>query len=224
MVIAAHHEVRFPEFVQVGLTVGPGWQTDIVEFSTGKEQRNQRWEDSRLQADVAKAIQTDAEYDVVLEFFRARRGRFHSFRFKDWSDFRLVQEPTLPAAGDGFNKFFQIVKTYEGISEPPASAAVRPQVRTILKLRGGSGDPIETPDTPGVVVRVNGVVQGSVFTINYNTGLITFDTEPPAGHAVDFTGEFDVPARFDTDRLPGTLEDFNATAVGTLPIKEDNLL
>lgn len=224
MVIAAHHEVRFPEFVQIGLTVGPGFETDIVEFSTGKEQRNQSWEDSRLAADVAKAIQTDDEYDTVLEFFRARRGQFHSFRFKDWSDFRLVQESTVPALGDGFIKVFQITKNYEDVSEPPASTSIRPQLRTILKLRGGTGDPILTLDTPGTVVRVNGIVQVSGFVIDYNLGTITFTVAPTDTHPVDFTGEFDTPSRFDTKRLGATLEDFNATAVGSLPILEVNLL
>ncbi len=224
MVVAAHHEVRFPEFVQVGLTIGPGFETDIVEFASGKEQRNQLWEEARLGADVAKAIQTDDEYATILEFFRARRGKFHSFRFKDWSDFRLVQESTVPAAGDGFEKIFQISMNYEDVSEPPASTSIRPQVRTILKLRGGPGDPIETPDSPGTVVRVNGIVQVSGFTIDYDLGTITFTVAPTDGHPVDFTGEFDVPSRFDTKRLGATLEDFNATAVGSLPIVEVNLL
>ena len=224
MVIAAHHEVRFPEFVQVGLTIGPGWQTDIVEFSTGKEQRNQSWEDTRLAADVAKAIQTDDEYDVILEFFRARRGKFHSFRFKDWSDFRLVDEATVPDDGDGFEQTFQATMNYEDLSEPPASASIRPQVRTILKLRDGPGDPIETPDSPGTLVKLDGIIQVSGFTIDYDLGTIFFTVAPSAGVKVTLTGEFDTPSRFDTDRLGATLNDFNATAVGSLPIMEVNLL
>jgi len=227
------HEVRFPEFIATGAVIGPKWKTGIVEFSTGKEQRNQEWEDSRLVGDVSQAIQEEAEYDVILGFFRARRGKLHGFRFKDWTDYVLFREPTLPALGDGFITDFQIVQNYETISEPPALAAVRIQVRDLIKIRGGAGDPINTVDSPGTVVRVDGSLVTVIFngspsagqvSVNTNTGLLSFGTAPSALDTVDFSGEFDVPMRFDTDRLPGTIDDFNATSVNGLPLIELNLL
>lgn len=231
--MADFHEVRFPEFVAPGARFDPSWKTSVVEFANGKEQRNQEHADSKIFGDVSQPIQTQEEYDVVLDFFRARRGKFHGFRVKDPSDFELFQEPTNPALGDGFITQFQIVQTYEDVSEPPASTAVRPQVRTILKLRGGPGDPIITFDSPGTVVRVAGVSRTVIFSgspvgtevlVDVNTGLLTFATAITNGLAVDFTGEFDTPMRFDTDRLPTTIEDFNALSVGGLPLKELNPL
>lgn len=227
------HEVRFPEFIAVGAVIGPGWKTGIVEFSSGKEQRNQEWEDSRLVGDISHAIQEEAEYDIILQFFRARRGKHHGFRFKDWTDFVLFQEPTFPDVGDGFITEFQITQTNEAISEPPALTAVRPQLRTILKIRGGAGDPINTVDSPGTIVRVNGSSIPVIFngapasgqvSVNTNTGVLTFETAPSNNATVDYTGEFDVPVRFDTDQLPATIEDFNSTSVNGLPILELNLL
>lgn len=229
----AFHEVRFFEFISVGAIIGPRWKTSIVEFATGKEQRNQEHVDSRIVADVSQAIQEEAEYDAILDFYRARRGRLHGFRFKDWTDYTLFREPTNPATGDGFVTQFQIIHTYEDVSEPPASTAVRPQVRNILKLRGGTGDPIVTPDSPGTQVRNNGTLVTIIFSgvpgasevlVDANTGLLTFGTPPSNGNTVDFTGEFDVPMRFDVDRLPATLDDFNATSVNGLPLLELNLL
>lgn len=227
------HEVRFPEFISVGAVVGPRWKTSIVEYATGKEQRNQEHENSRIEADVSQAIQEIAEYDTILGFFRARRGKLHGFRFKDWTDYLLFQEPTNPATGDGFITQFQIIKTYETASEPPTSGSIRPQVRDIIKLRGGTGDPIVTPDTPGVVVRNNGSSVTVIFTgspsnsevlVDVNTGFLTFGLAPSDTNTVDFTGEFDVPMRFDVDRLPTTIEDFNAISVNGLPLIELNLL
>jgi hypothetical protein len=231
--MAAFHEVRFPEFIAVGARFDPSWKTSIVEFASGQEQRNQEHEDSKILGDISKAIQTQEEYDVILDFWRARRGKFHGFRVKDWSDYVLFQEPTNPATGDGFITVFQVVQTYEDVSEPPASTAVRPQVRDIIKLRGGTGDPIETPDSPGTIVRNAGSSVTVVFSgppgasevfVNTNDGTLTFGTAPSNGNAIDFTGEFDVPMRFDTDRLPTVLEDFNALGVNGLPVKELNLL
>ncbi len=230
------HETRFPEIITIGAEIGPDMPIDIVEFASGKEQRNQRHSEFKVFADVAKAIQTDEEYDIVLAFFRARRAMLHGFRWKDWSDFRCIQEPALPTVGDGFLDDFQIVKNYEEIAEPPASAAIRIQVRQLFKIRGstnGGGDPILTPDSPGTIVRVNGSSVTIIWTgspsggqvlINPDTGLMTFGTAPSAGHTVDFTGEFDIAARFDTRRMAGTLDDFNATSANNIPIKELNLL
>lgn len=227
------HEVRFPEFIAVGAVIGPRWRTNLVEFSTGKEQRNQEWEESRIVGDISQAIQEEAEYDVILEFFRARRGKLHGFRVKDWTDYTLFQEPTNPAVGDGFVTVFQVAQNYEDVSEPPASAAVRPQLRSITKLRGGTGDPIITVDSPGTIVRVNGASTTIIFSgvpaagevlVDVNTGTLTFGTAPSNNFTVDFTGEFDVPMRFDTDRLPATIEDFNSTSVNSIPVVELNLL
>ena len=232
MAVPAFHEQRFPEFITAGVVFGPRARTTKVKYATGKEQRTQEWEDLLIRGDVAKAIQTDAEYDTVLNFFREQRGDFHGFRVKDWGDYTLFQEPTNPSTGDGFITTFQIVRTYS-TSEPPENAAIRPQQREIIKIRGGTGDPINTPDSPGTVVRVNGVNQTVVFSsppgpsevyLDVNTGILEFGTPPSNGLAVDFTGEFDIPMRFDIDELPATYDDFNITSVRALPVVELNLL
>ena len=229
------HETRFPEIITIGAEIGPDMPIDIVEFASGKEQRNQRHAEFKVIADVAKAIQTDEEYDIVLGFFRARRAMLHGFRWKDWSDFRCVQEPTLPTQGDGFLDDFQVAKNYEEIAEAPALAAIRIQVRQIFKIRGSTvgPDPILTPDSPGTIVRVagspvtiiwTGSPSGGQVLINADTGLLTFGTTPSNGQDIDFTGEFDVPARFNTRRMAGTLDDFNATSANSILVKELNLL
>jgi uncharacterized protein (TIGR02217 family) len=54
----------------------------------------------------------------------------------------------------------------------------------------------------------------------HTTGLVTFD-DPPAGDAVLTAGfEFDVPVRFDTDRIDVTLESFEAGRIVAVPLIE----
>lgn len=56
--------------------------------------------------------------------------------------------------------------------------------------------PIRKP-VAGVVVRANGVVIPA--TVDTTTGLATFTA--PAGQSVTWSGQFDVPVRFETDQL-----------------------
>lgn len=217
----AFHEVRFPESISWGAVGGPEWRTTIVELANGFEQRIQSWENEKIVWDVTQAVKSDDDFETLLDFFQARRGRFHGFRFKDWMDYTLVQQQTSPQIGDGYETEFQIVKRYETTSPPPSSSSVNPYVRTIKKIRGGTGDPITTVDSPGTIVRVDGVAQteGVDFTLDYDTGIITFTVAPDLGEVVDFTGEFDIPARFDVDRLAATLEDVQATTWGGITIR-----
>jgi len=45
------------------------------------------------------------------------------------------------------------------------------------------------------------ITSGTVSSINYNTGIVTMSSGTPTAWA----GEFDVPCRFDTDELSGTI-------------------
>ena len=40
-------ETQFPSTVQYTSTGGPGYRTSVVELSSGREQRNQEWENAR---------------------------------------------------------------------------------------------------------------------------------------------------------------------------------
>jgi uncharacterized protein (TIGR02217 family) len=75
-----------------------------------------------------------------------------------------------------------------------------------------------------VRVAVAGVeqAQGSAFSLDAATGLVTFAGGhiPAAGAAVTACFEFDVPVRFDTDRLDINLAAFEAGDVPAIPVVE----
>jgi uncharacterized protein (TIGR02217 family) len=82
-------------------------------------------------------------------------------------------------------------------------------VRTITKPVAGT-----------VKVYLAGVQQMSGWSVNTTTGIITFTTAPGNGVAVSADYEFDVPVRFDTDRMAVTIEQINLHQWSGIPIVE----
>jgi uncharacterized protein (TIGR02217 family) len=117
-----------------------------------------------------------------------------------------VPRPTdqLIGAGDGAARTFQLVKRY--------GAGASAFVRTIAKPVAGT-----------VRVAVQGVESpGAHYSVDVKTGVVTFaaGAVPPAGAAVTAGFEFDVPVRFDTDRLTIDLAAFQAGDIPSIPLIE----
>jgi uncharacterized protein (TIGR02217 family) len=68
---------------------------------------------------------------------------------------------------------------------------------------------------------VSGVaLAAAAFAVDATTGVVTLTTAPAAGAGVTAGFEFDVPVRFDGDRIDVTLESFNAARVGAVALVE----
>jgi uncharacterized protein (TIGR02217 family) len=205
------HDVRFPLRLALGATGGPVRRTDIVNLSNGREQRNQRWRDSRRSYDAGSGIRSSADLYAVLEFFEARAGQLYGFRFRDPLDWKScppggtvsAMDQTL-GVGDGTTTTFQLIKTY---ADSGGS-----WVRRISKPFAGT-----------VIVAVAGAVKpAGSFSADAATGIVTFaaGNVPPAGAVVTAGFEFDVPVRFDIDRLDISLVHFDAGRIPTIPLTE----
>lgn len=153
-----------------------------------------------------------SELSELIKFFHMCRGRAHSFRYKNWLDYKScdVEDIITPfdqvfGTGDGTTKNFQLTKTYilYGISELL-------NTKTITK---------PTPST--VVVSVDYIPKtiNTDYTVNYNTGTVSFVTAPTVGQILRWGGEFDLPCRFDVDELQVTL-DFYEHGSANIPIVE----
>ncbi len=183
----AFAEVQFPPDIAYGSSGGPEYSTDIVVTHGGHEQRNSNWADARARYNVAHGVKTQAQLDALIAFFRARKGRAHGFRFKDWTDYSATAQSL--GTGDGSNVSFQLVKSYN-------SGAVT-ETRTITKPVAGT-----------VSVYLDSVLQSSGVSVDTTTGIVTFAAAPASGVAVTADFEFDTPVRFDTDRLSASLDDY----------------
>ncbi|MGB3278997.1 MAG: DUF2460 domain-containing protein, partial [Pseudorhodobacter sp.] len=58
------------------------------------------------------------------------------------------------------------------------------------------------------------------FTVDTNTGAIVFPTPPDPGVEITAGFEFDVPVRFDTDRIQTSVASFKAGDVPNVPVVE----
>jgi uncharacterized protein (TIGR02217 family) len=71
-----------------------------------------------------------------------------------------------------------------------------------------------------VRVAVAGVELMSGWTVDGATGLVGFTTPPANGAAVTAGFLFDVPVRFDTDRLDVELTSFDGAEAPSIPLLE----
>lgn len=193
-------EVCFPIDIAYGSAGGPEYSTDIVITHGGYEQRNVNWSQARAKYNVAHGLKTQSQLDALIAFFRARKGRADGFRFKDWSDYKATAQ--YIGTGNGSNKIFQLVKTY--------SSGNITETRIITK-----------PVSSSIAVYVNATLQpGSAYTVDTTTGKITFVTAPANSAVVTTDFEFDVPVRFDTDRLSATLDSYGVNSWNDIPLVE----
>jgi uncharacterized protein (TIGR02217 family) len=186
-------EVQFPSDISYGATGGPMFLTDVVATVSGHEQRNSKWSQARARYNVASGVKTETQWQALIAFFRARRGKAVGFRFKDWGDFKAVNQPLLSLGGTQY----QLVKQY-------VSGAVVSE-RIITKPLAGT-----------VKLYRNSLLQASGWSIDTATGIIT--TSLTGTLTVDF--DFDVPVRFDTDELALSLDSFNAGSWNNIPLIE----
>lgn len=207
--MSSFHEVQFPLRLALGTSGGPWRRTDIVTLSNGRESRNQRWKDARRRYDAGSGIRSVSDLYEVVAFFEARAGQLYGFRFADPVDFQSCGPEVTPDAadqllgvGNGSRTAFQLVKHY-------ADA-------------GGSTERMIAKPQPGsVVVSVAGTaLGGSDFAVDSATGMVTLDTPPVHGAPVRAGFRFDVPVRFDADRIEVDLEAFRAGRIPSIPLIE----
>ncbi len=206
----AFHEVRFPANLSFGSVGGPERRTEIVTLANGYEERNSPWAHSRRRYDAGVGLRSLDDVGALIAFFEARQGQLNGFRWKDWADFKSCLATKSPAhgdqrigTGDGVTRVFQLQKTYRSGQETYTRPITKPVQGTVLIAV--AGDP---------------KVESLEYGLDAAAGLVTFADAPDVGVAVTAGFEFDVPVRFDTDRIQTSVESFRAGEVPNVPIVE----
>jgi uncharacterized protein (TIGR02217 family) len=202
----AFHPIRFPLDVALGARGGPERHTDVVTLAGGGEQRNARWRHSRRRYNAGYGVKSRADMAAVLAFFEERRGRLHGFLWRDGLDWSSNGGTPTPfdqplGTGDGQRTEFALRKRYGGAFDP-------------------YDRPITRPVAGSVRVAVGGVEATGGWVVDGATGTISFAVPPAAGAVVTAGFEFDVPVRFDTDRLDVELTSFDAAEAPNIPLVE----
>lgn len=193
-------EVQFPPEISYGYKSGPMFLTDIVSTFSGHEQRNINWDMARARYDVASGVKTEEQWQQLIAFFRSRRGRAIGFRYKDWSDYKVINQ--VLAKGNNEQTKFQLTKIYNSgqyhytriINKPVNNNFCRLYIDSIALMEG--------------------------FNIDFTTGVVTFDHPPRQDEEITIDFEFDVPVRFDTDHLDLSLDSFATGSWSNIPLIE----
>lgn len=209
------HDVPFPAALSRGFSGGPEWRVEITELANGYEVPNLPWADSRRRYSATIGQRGLSDPRAVAEFFEARRGSYYAFPWLDHIDYSSVaadasakQAPGLTdqaiGTGDGVTTAFQLTKTY-GVGSPD------PFVRMIA-----------LPILATVRVAVDGI-EVTPDTVSRPGGVVTLPTAPANGVAVTAGFEFEVPVRFDIDRLDVSFLDYDRGAIQSVPVVEVRL-
>lgn len=212
------HEIQFPTNLSYGSSGGPGFKTDIIVTDSGAEQRVSKWAAPRRRYNAAYSIKTYSDLFAVQKFYIGRLGAANGFRFKDFMDMSSAAnsfdtsiggdavdyDDVQIGIGNSTTTTFQLIKTYV--------SGLQTRTRTINK-----------PVTGTVRIGVNGSEVVSGWTVNTETGVITFTVPPTSGHVITAGFEFDVPVRFEKeldDLLSINIEDFGSGNVPDIPLIE----
>lgn len=190
-------EIQFPTDIAYGVAGGPEFYTDVITSSSGYEQRNINWYYARCKYNLAPAIKDKEQLDRLLAFFRICQGKALGFRFKDWSDYQINNN--LIAIADGITSSFQLIKRYSFLDQSIVRKISKPVPNTIKVYCSNLS---EIPE------------------INYSTGQIKFTKTPEKGAEIRADGEFDVPVRFDIDKLATSIESYEVYSHQEIPLIE----
>lgn len=179
---------RFNDKIAFEAEGGPGFNTQLVATVSGRESRNMLWQYARCAYEVGLVAKPKSLYLEILAFFRVVGGRAIGFRFKDWSDFYCTQAEGL-LVRIGVTNTYQMQKRYAAGAYARDRLIQKPVAGTVKLWKLVTGDWVE---------------QTSGFTIDTTTGIVTFDSDV-SGDTLSWSGEFDVPVRFDTDTLPAVI-------------------
>jgi uncharacterized protein (TIGR02217 family) len=198
---------RFPDDISQGSKGGPEYNTTIVVVKSGHEKRIANWTYPRHVYDVAYGVKSQDDLESLIDYFHVAGGMSQPFRYKDWLDYKSVHTDQTPSAtdqtigtGDNSETDFQLVKNYVKGSYSRQRLIAKPVSGTVL-------------------ISIDDVAQGSGWSVDTTTGIVTFDTAPATDEVIKAGFEFDVPVRFESDELMVSLDDYKMGAAQVL-IKE----
>jgi len=180
---------RFPDEIAAWLVGGRGFLTIVTETGGGNEYRNSPWEMARGVWDVSAALRTIPDgsafaMKTLYQYFLVARSQLYGFRLKapydntDDGGGVLGATGLAVAATVAYQMFKNITVspiTYQQIVQKPVGSSIK-------IYDNGSLRTLTTH-----------------YTIDATTGIVTFASQPTVGHALTWTGGYDIPVRFGGD-------------------------
>jgi uncharacterized protein (TIGR02217 family) len=196
-------DAPFPERIAFGAESVPEWSTSIAENAGGYQFANQNWRYAQHTFDVSLSVRVATDYRLVRAHFHQVRGRAYTFGFKDFLDFEASTSEGVLELVTG--AIYQMGKRYAG-ANPYDRKITRPVAATLAFFRTRAS--VTTSISP---------------TVDATTGRVTV-----AGHmdgdTYAWSGQFLVPVRYSSDRLPGAVVNKEPGSGGELYVQVDSIV
>lgn len=185
---------RFPECFMIGASGGPAFATEVDTVYSGDELRLITQDQALCRWQVGHVLRPLSEFQELLYFFRAVRGRGHGFRLKDPFDY-------VAASGEGVlvqltGNTWQMYRRYQSGSFFEDKIIHKPVAATIVVSGGGT------------------------YTVDGTTGVIT---KTAGADPTGWTGQYDKPARFDVDAMDPRIADRQGGSAGEVLVEWPNI-
>jgi uncharacterized protein (TIGR02217 family) len=170
------------------------WQIDTafdtlaLEDGAGREQRLCKITESLTSINADGMLLNADEFNYLKAFFDARNGKYEGFRFKNELDYTLTQSPEYYSSDTTVYQQGILVQ----------KSGLTYQIMKRYHVNGtNTYKTIKKPVNGTVKVYSNGVELTSGWSVNINTGIVTFSSSPSGTLTVSC--EYDLPMRFDMD-------------------------
>lgn len=168
----------FPTLAGLAFSVqrNPVWSTQVRDSASGRQYALGKrlyplWH-FKLPFEVLRTSGGFSEWQQLVGFINARRGRYDDFIYQDPRDSTALNESF--GVGDGSTLTFDLTRNLGGFVEPVGAAS-------------------------SVVCKVAGVVTAATLSANLNQ--VTFAAPPAAAAALTWSGTFYFRARFMQDEI-----------------------
>jgi uncharacterized protein (TIGR02217 family) len=170
----------FPTLAGLAFNIGrsPVWSTQVADSASGRQYTLSKrlyplWH-FKLPFEVLRAAGGWTEWQTLVGFINARRGRYDDFLYQDPRDCQVTAQSF--GTGDGTVRTFQLLRTLGGFTEPVGGV-----------------------NTGTATVYVNGTPTSVTF--DSTQSLVTFAAPPALGAALTWTGQFYFRCRFMQDEI-----------------------
>lgn len=195
-------EMQLDPLISYGTKGGLSYSTVVVTNPSRIETRYPQRSRGYWNFDLNLSDKTKVKMNAINSFFAAVQGRSWGWRFRNWREYQCTNEP-LPAYSGG---------TTLQLTRARILAAGGVQETVIIKK----------PDlTLPITLTRNGVAfpTSANWTLNVTTGIVTFSADQ-TGNLFTWTGQHDMPARFDVDEMEAAQNDFDQFDWESLKIME----
>lgn len=191
-----------------GFETLPRFSTAMTAVASGAEHANQNWAHPLRTFTAPEGVRCWEDLDALQDMWMTTAGPFRTFAFRDPLDFasrKLVGPGAVPTVGptdqvigegDGFNRVFQLQKTYTYGPLTYTRAIAHPVVDTVTLALNALD-----PDTAHPTLEDGPYA----WEVDRLTGEVTFDHAPADGLVITAGFLFDVEARFEGDDSYGAI-------------------